>query len=67
MAAINLGISTVVALFFISALDGVAAWFIFVWAIKDRQFDNVEDVAHRIHDLDDASATTLPADQGSKG
>jgi cbb3-type cytochrome oxidase maturation protein len=67
MLAFSLGISTVVALFLVSAMAGVAAWFIFVWAIKDRQFEDVEDVALRIHDLDDAAAFDSKANSQSKG
>ncbi len=52
MLAIELTVSVVVLLFIVSAMAGVAAWFIFVWAIKDKQFEDIEDIAERLTDLD---------------
>lgn len=52
MLAIELSVSVVVLLFIVSAMAGVAAWFIFVWAIKDKQFEDIEDIAERLTDLD---------------
>lgn len=52
MLALTVSISIVVVLFIVSAMAGVAAWFIFVWAIKDKQFEDVEDVAERLTELD---------------
>ncbi|MCC6573400.1 MAG: cbb3-type cytochrome oxidase assembly protein CcoS [Planctomycetes bacterium] len=55
MLAFELQISTVIILFVISALAGLAAWCFFVWAIKDKQFENTEDVSKRLLELDDAT------------
>lgn len=50
-----LQVTWIIGLFAISALGGLSAWCIFVWAIKDKQFDDTEDVARRLNELDDAT------------
>ncbi len=59
-------ISLIVILFLISALGGLSAWCIFVWAIKDKQFDNTEDVAMRLNQLDEVNAVETEASRKSK-
>jgi cbb3-type cytochrome oxidase maturation protein len=49
--------SVMVFMFIIAGLVGVAAWLIFVWAVKDRQFDEIEDIAKRVSDLDSHTTT----------
>lgn len=49
--------SVMVFMFIIAGLVGVAAWLIFVWAVKDRQFDEIEDIAQRVSDLDGHDTT----------
>lgn len=67
MVAITVSVSIVVILFIVSAMAGVAAWFVFVWAIKDKQFENMEDVAERVTDLDAHDAYEVkPTQSGAK-
>lgn len=67
LLAIELSISVVVMLFIVSAMAGVAAWFVFVWAIKDKQFEDIEDVAERLQDLDAHDAYKMePGNPGVK-
>jgi cbb3-type cytochrome oxidase maturation protein len=67
MLAIELSVSVVVLLFIVSAMAGVGAWFIFVWAIKDKQFEDIEDVAERLTDLDAHDAYQVkPGSPGAK-
>jgi cbb3-type cytochrome oxidase maturation protein len=67
MVAITISVSIVVILFIVSAMAGVAAWFVFVWAIKDKQFENMEDVAERVTDLDAHDACEVkPTQFGAK-
>lgn len=41
---------TTVLLAFASLVLGVAAWLLFVWAVKSDQYDDVEGQKHRILD-----------------
>ncbi len=67
MLAITVSISIVVFLFIVSAMAGGAAWFIFVWAIKDKQFEDIEDVAERVTELDAHDAYEVkPQNSGAK-
>ncbi len=48
-------VAWIIALFVISAFGGIAAWCFFVWAIKDKQFEDTEDVAARMLKLDEVT------------
>jgi cbb3-type cytochrome oxidase maturation protein len=50
-----MNITYIIGLFLISLLVGLAAWFFFLWAIKDKQFEDPEDVANRLNELDDVN------------
>jgi cbb3-type cytochrome oxidase maturation protein len=52
-----------VVLFIVSAMAGVAAWFIFIWAIKDKQFEDIEHAAERVNDLDAHDACVSEVEQ----
>ena len=39
-------------LFAIAALMGLTAWLVYVWAVRDGQFRNVEEAAQRLLDQD---------------
>lgn len=64
--AIKVSISIVVVLFIVSAMAGIAAWFVFLWAIKDKQFENIEDVSERVTELDAHDAYTVQPEHGAK-
>ncbi|NTW69431.1 MAG: cbb3-type cytochrome oxidase assembly protein CcoS [Chlorobiaceae bacterium] len=40
---------------------GVAAWFLFIWAVKSGQFDDPEAPKYRMLDDDDVTAKTAQA------
>lgn len=40
---------------------GVAAWFLFIWAVKSGQFDDPEAPKYRMLDNDDEPAKTAQA------
>lgn len=42
-----------VALIFFTLLLGLAAWLLFMWAVKSGQFDDIEGPKYRIFDEDD--------------
>jgi cbb3-type cytochrome oxidase maturation protein len=42
-----------VALLFLTLMLGIAAWFLFMWAVKSGQFDDIEGPKYRIFDDDD--------------
>lgn len=44
---------TTVLLLFLSIVLGVAAWLLFVWAVKSDQFDDLEGQKRRILDDDE--------------
>ena len=39
--------------FVLSAMMGLAAWFVYVWAVKSGQFKNVEEAAESVVAQDD--------------
>ncbi|MDA8424134.1 MAG: cbb3-type cytochrome oxidase assembly protein CcoS [Nitrospiraceae bacterium] len=43
---------TVIALIVLMFTVALAAWFIFLWAVKTRQFDDIERPKHRMLDDD---------------
>ena len=43
---------TIIALIVLMFSIGLAAWFIFLWAVKTRQFDDIERPKHRMMDED---------------
>jgi len=47
-------------LFFIAFLMGIAAWCIFLWAIRTGQFRDVEEIKYQIVPKVDAGETSLP-------
>jgi len=49
--------SVMVFMFIIAGLVGIATWLFFLWAVKDRQFDEVEEIAQRVADLDSHDTT----------
>jgi len=42
----------------LSGLVGIATWLFFLWGVKDKQFDNVEEVASRVTELGSHSSLT---------
>lgn len=44
---------TTALLVFASLVLGVAAWLLFLWAVKSDQYDDAEGQKHRIFDDDD--------------
>jgi cbb3-type cytochrome oxidase maturation protein len=42
-----------VALLFLTLMLGIGAWFLFMWAVKSGQFDDIEGPKYRIFDDDD--------------
>ena len=44
---------TTILLLFLSIALGAGAWFLFVWAVKSDQYDDVEGQKHRILDDDE--------------
>jgi cbb3-type cytochrome oxidase maturation protein len=46
---------------------GVAAWLLFIWAVKNGQFDDPEAPKYRMLDDDDEPAKPLKPAQPSKG
>lgn len=44
--------TVVLALLGIAALFGISTWLFFLWAIKDKQFEDVEEIGHRLEELD---------------
>jgi cbb3-type cytochrome oxidase maturation protein len=44
---------TLVLLIFGALMLGTAAWLIFIWAVKNGQFDDIEGPKYRIFDEDD--------------
>jgi cbb3-type cytochrome oxidase maturation protein len=57
-------LATTVLLIVISLFLGVAAWLLFLWAVKSDQYDDVERPKHRM--LDDEAANGKPADPGGR-
>ena len=55
---------TTLLLILVSLALGVAAWLIFLWAVKSDQFDDVERPKHRMLDDDDGARDT---DEGFRG
>ena len=43
---------TIIALIVLMFFIGLAAWFVFLWAAKTGQFDDVERPKHRMMDED---------------
>lgn len=43
---------TVIALIVLMFAIGLAAWFVFLWAVKTRQFDDIERPKRRMMDDD---------------
>ncbi len=43
---------TVIALIVLMFTVALAAWFVFLWAVKTRQFDDIERPKHRMLDDD---------------
>ncbi|HAS54342.1 MAG: cytochrome oxidase maturation protein, cbb3-type [Nitrospirae bacterium GWC2_57_13] len=43
---------TIIALIILMFAFGLAGWFIFLWAVKSGQFDDVERPKHRMMDED---------------
>jgi len=43
---------TIIALIILMFFVGLAGWFIFLWAIKSGQFDDIERPKHRMMDDD---------------
>ncbi|OQX07361.1 MAG: cytochrome oxidase maturation protein, cbb3-type [Desulfobulbaceae bacterium A2] len=50
-----------VALIFFTLLLGLAAWFLFMWAVKSGQFDDIEGPKYRMMDDDDEAGPKPPA------
>ena len=44
---------TLVLLIFGTLMLGIAAWLVFIWAVKSGQFDDMEGPKYRIFDEDD--------------
>jgi cbb3-type cytochrome oxidase maturation protein len=42
-----------------AGLVGISTWLFFLWAVKDKQFDEPEEIAHRMNDIDER-VHTLP-------
>ncbi|WP_076790955.1 cbb3-type cytochrome oxidase assembly protein CcoS [Chlorobium sp. KB01] len=49
---------TIFFLIGIGLFVGVAAWFLFIWAVKSGQFDDPEAPKYRMLDDDDVAAKT---------
>ncbi len=45
--------SSMIILILISLCAGLAAWFLFLWAVKSGQFDDIERPKYRMLDDDD--------------
>jgi cbb3-type cytochrome oxidase maturation protein len=45
-------LSSTIALIILSAFLGLAAWFIFIWAVKKGQMDDIERPKYRMLDDD---------------
>jgi cbb3-type cytochrome oxidase maturation protein len=44
---------TAVLLLFFTLILGIASWLVFIWAVKDGQFDDIEGPKYRIFDEED--------------
>ena len=53
-------------LILVSLALGVAAWFLFLWAVKSDQYDDVERPKHRMLDDDDEVRDTNAESRGGK-
>lgn len=49
--------SVMVFMFIIAGLIGIATWLFFLWGVKDRQFEDIEEVASRLNDMDAQNST----------
>jgi cbb3-type cytochrome oxidase maturation protein len=49
-----------VCLFFVAYLMGIAAWCIFLWAIRTGQFRDVEEIKYQIVPKTDTTDTNAP-------
>lgn len=49
-----------VYLFFMAFLMGIAAWCVFLWAIRTGQFRDVEDIKYQIFPKEGAEKTSPP-------
>jgi cbb3-type cytochrome oxidase maturation protein len=47
--------SSMLILILVSLCAGLAAWFLFLWAVKSGQFDDVERPKYRMLDDDDGN------------
>ncbi len=45
-------LNIIIALFAIAFLFALSTWLFFIWAVKDKQFDDVEDISKRVQELD---------------
>lgn len=64
-------LESMLPLIIISLCFGIAAWLIFMWAVKTGQFDDIEGPKHRMLDDDDegpaARRATGDKKKGDKG
>lgn len=44
--------TVIVALLAIAGLFALSTWLFFLWAIKDKQFEDVEEIGHRLAEID---------------
>jgi len=51
---------TIVALLFLTLALGIAAWLLFMWAVRSGQFDDIEGPKYRIFDDDDIPVADEP-------
>jgi cbb3-type cytochrome oxidase maturation protein len=54
-------LSSIIYLIILSAFLGLAAWLVFLWAVKRGQMDDIEGPKYRMLDDDEP-----PADKGEK-
>lgn len=63
--------SSLIPMLVISLSVGIAAWLVFMWAVKSGQFDDMEGPKHRMLDDDDehyiAHGPDMDKDKDKKG
>ena len=57
---------TTLLLILVSLALGFAAWLLFLWAVKNEQYDDVERPKHRMLDDDDEVRDTEGQSRGGK-
>jgi|GEM_PF-3827757 len=44
--------TVIIALLAVAGLFALSTWLFFLWAIKDKQFEDIEEIGHRLVEID---------------